>query len=80
MQPMVMMELIMELITSIYIHGHTKWLFSETYSKVRNRRKEWTRLSYCSAQRSRGICEIIELAPLHPLCPRINQRVFVNHH
>jgi hypothetical protein len=30
MQPMVMMELIF----SIYIHGHTKWLFSETYSEV----------------------------------------------
>jgi hypothetical protein len=26
----------MELISNIYVHGHTKWLFSETYSKVRN--------------------------------------------
>jgi hypothetical protein len=33
-QPMVMMELII----IIYIHGQIKWLFSETYSKVKNNR------------------------------------------
>jgi hypothetical protein len=34
MQHMVMMELII----SIYVRGHTKWLFSETYSEVKNNR------------------------------------------
>jgi hypothetical protein len=33
---MVLLELFMELIISIYIHGHTKWLFSETSSEVKN--------------------------------------------
>jgi hypothetical protein len=30
---MVLLELFMELIISIYIHGHTKWLFSEIPQK-----------------------------------------------
>jgi hypothetical protein len=34
MQPMVLMELII----SIYVHGHKKWLFSETSSEVKNNR------------------------------------------
>jgi hypothetical protein len=29
---------LMELIISIYVHGHQKWLFSETSSEVKNNR------------------------------------------
>jgi hypothetical protein len=35
---MVLLELFMELITSMFVHGHTKWLFSKISSEVKNNR------------------------------------------
>jgi hypothetical protein len=42
MQPIVLMEIIMELIMNIYVHGHNNLLFSQTSSKVKNNRLQWT--------------------------------------